>query len=413
MKIEGKPKHKIGIEEFMSITERFGFSKNALRRIRRAVSEKDLGRGPNLARWATAHPPKTKSDQFEALARRMFAVKHARGVSSGTGALHSAMAAVGVGPGTEVIVPAIGFLATSAVVVTLGGRPVFCDVDDSFQIDPTKIEPLITPHTVALAPTHWSGGVCNLAPILRIARQHNLKVIEDCAQAPGATYRGRYVGAIGDMGCFSISAYKIIGGGEGGMIVTNDRRLFERAAQFAECGGLWRLPGRFAPPRYQGELFCGSNYRMSELEAAVDVVQLRKLDGIFRRFHTNHIRIRSRLKSFAGIHPAKMNDPDGEVGYNLRLIPENFDLGRRIVEALRGEGISCGMRGPKAAPDWHLASEMFPLQAHAPSKGVCPVADDLYNRSICISIDQWWSAADCRNIAKGINRGVSAVCAGK
>src|SRR5262245_40833368 len=110
MKIEGKPKHKVGIEEFMSIAERFGFSKPALKRIRAAVRDSDLGPGPNLARWATAYPPKTKGDAFEAAARKKFGVAYARGVSSGTGALHSAMAAVGVGPGAEVIVPAIGFL---------------------------------------------------------------------------------------------------------------------------------------------------------------------------------------------------------------------------------------------------------------------------------------------------------------
>jgi len=407
MRIDGKAKPKIGIEEFMSLAERFGFSKEARRRIRAAVSRKDSGGVPNLARWATAFPPKTKGDEFEALARRKFGVNYARGTSSGTGALHSALAAVGIGPDTEVIVPAIGFLATSAVVVTLGGKPVFCDVDESFQIDPTRIEPLITPRTVAIAPTHWSGGVCHMAAILELARKHKLKVIEDCAQAPGAKYRGRYVGTLGDIGCFSISAYKIIGGGEGGMLITNDRRLFERAAQFAECGGLWRLPGRFAPPRYKGELFCGSNYRMSELEAAVDVVQLKKLDGIVRRYHTNHMRVRARLKPSSEVRLARMNDRDGEIGYSLRLIPRSFELGQRLMDALRVEGIPCGFRGPKASPDWHLASEMFPLREHMPFKGVCPVADDLYNRCVTISIDQWWTAGDCRRIASAINRAMA------
>ena len=411
MKFEGKPEPKIGIEEFMSIAERFGFSKKALKRIRASVCEKNLGKGPNLARWATAYPPKTKGDAFEALAKKKFSVKYARGVSSGTGALHSAMAAVGIGPGTEVIVPAVGFLATSAVVVTLGAKPVFCDIDDSFQMDPTKIEPLITPRTIAVAPTHWSGGIADLAPILAIARKHNLKVIEDCAQAPGGKYRGRYVGSIGDIGCFSISAYKIIGGGEGGMFITNDERLYDRAAQFAECGGLWRLPGRFAAPRYKGELFCGSNYRMSELEAAIDVVQLRKMDGIVRRFRTNYMRVRSQLKSFQGLCLEKVNDPAGHVGYSLRLIPESFELGSKIVEAFRAAEIGGWMRGTKAGPDWHLASEMFPLREHMPLKGVCPVADDIYNRAITISVNQWWTARDCRRLAEAINKVLSAKCA--
>jgi dTDP-4-amino-4,6-dideoxygalactose transaminase len=408
MKIEGKPKQKIGIEEFMSIAERFGFSKKALKRIRRSIREGDLGPGPNLARWATAYPRKTKSDEFEALARRKFGVKYARCVSSGTGALHSAMAAVGVGPGAEVIVPAVGFLATSAVVVTLGGKPVFCDIDESFQMDPTKIEPLITPRTVAIMPTHWSGGIANLSPILRIARKHNVKVIEDCAQAPGGEYRGRYVGAIGDIGCFSISAYKIIGGGEGGMFITNDERLYDRAAQFAECGGLWRWPRRFAPPRYKGELFCGSNYRMSELEAAIDVVQLKKMDGIVSRFRTNYMRVRNQLKPSRQVRLENVNDPKGHVGYSLRLIPESCELGARIVEAFQAAEIGGWMRGPKAGHDWHLASDMLPLREHMPHKGRCPVADDLYNRAITISINQWWTANDCRRLATAINKVLEA-----
>jgi 8-amino-3,8-dideoxy-alpha-D-manno-octulosonate transaminase len=293
--------------------------------------------------------------------------------------------------------------------VTLGGRPVFCDVDDSMEMDPKKIEPLITPRTVAIAPTHWNGNVCDLAPILRIARKHNLKVIEDCAQAPGAKYRGRYVGTLGDIGCFSISAYKIIGGGEGGMFITNNHRLFERAAQFAECGGLWRLPGRFEPPRYKGELFCGSNYRLSELEAAVNVVQLQKLDGIVRRYRTNHMRVRSRLKLPASVRLCKLNDPRGEVGYSMRMIPASFEQGERLAEAIRAEGVSCWMRGTKGRPDWHLASEMFPLRQHMPHKGACPVADDLYNRCLNLSINQWWTANDCRRVADAVNRGLSKV----
>jgi len=410
MKFEGKPRPKIGIEEFLSIAERFGFSQQGMKRLRAAVREADLGRGPNLARWAQAYPPKTKCDALERLARKKFGVKFARGVSSGTGALHSAMAAVGVGPGTEVIVPAIGFLATSAVVVTLGGKPVFYDIDDSFQIDPNKIEPLITPRTIAIAPTHWSGGIADLAPTLATARKHKLKVIEDCAQAPGGKYRGHYVGSIGDIGCFSISAYKIIGGSEGGMFVTNDQRLFERAAQFAECGGLWRWPGRFAPPRYKGELFCGSNYRMSELEAAIDVVQLKKLDRIVRRFRANYERVRRQLRSFRQVRLERLNESDGHVGYHLRIIPESFELSDQLVGTLNAAGIACGTRGPNAGPDWHLASDMFPLREHMPLKGVCPVADDLYNRAITVGIDQWWTPRDCRRVAEALNRALAEHC---
>jgi 8-amino-3,8-dideoxy-alpha-D-manno-octulosonate transaminase len=429
--MEGKPQPKIGIEEFMSIAERFGFTPDALERIHSAISIEDLGSGPNLAKYATAHPPQTKGAAFQALARELFGVQYALGVSSGTAALHCAMVAVGVGPGTEVIVPAIGFYATAATVVAAKGVPIFCDVDESLHMDPAKVEALITPRTVAVAPTHVMGSICDLEPILAIAKKHGLKVIEDCAQSPGGRYQGQLVGTWGDIGCFSISAYKIIGGGEGGLILTNDERLWERANQFSEAGGLWR-PDRFAPPRYEGELFNGTNYRMSELEAAVDVVQLEKLEGVVRRFHTVKMRILGQLQRYQEITPQKLNDPEGEVGYVLRFYPATFALGSQIVEALNAEGIRAGMHGEQPRPDWHIYADMFPITLRTGStpddrpfelpvyqerggraeynRGLCPVADDLFNRHISIGLNQWYSPADCDRIASGINKVLSAFC---
>ena len=213
--IEGRRRPKIGVAEFLAIARRFGFSPDTLVRLEAIVSDDELGRGPTLARYATAYPTPSAGEVFEQVARETFAVQYALGVSSGTAALHSALAAAGVGPGTEVILPAIGFFATAAAVVAARGVPVFCDVDESLHMDPAKIEARITPRTAALVPTCVMGGVPALEPILDVARRHELKVIEDCAQSPGAKYRGRHVGTWGDLGCFSISAYKIVGGGEG------------------------------------------------------------------------------------------------------------------------------------------------------------------------------------------------------
>jgi len=438
--VQGKKRPKIGIEEFLSVAERFGFSAEAMARIRSAISEEDLGAGPTLSRFATAQPPATKGEAFEKLAREILAVKYAMGVSSGTGALHAAMVAGGVGPGTEVILPAIGFFATAAAVVMAKGVPVFCDVDDSLGMDPTKIEPRITPRTVAVVPTCVMGSVPDMDPILAVAREHGLRVIEDCAQSPGAKYKGRYVGTLGDLGCFSISAYKIVGGGEGGLLVTDDERLFERACQLAECGGLMR-PDRFAPPRYEGELFCGTNYRLSELEAAVDVVQLAKMPELVRRYNAIKRSILRELKTCREIVPQKSNDPEGEAGYNIRFFPQSVELGRKIAAAMNAEGIGvghfiwpseCSIRGPDAPPDWHVYSHMLPITMKTDAtqsgcsfscpiyrekggraeyrRGDCPVADDLFDRNIMIWLDPCYSEDDCRNIAAGINKVLSAYC---
>ena len=429
-RIEGKGEAKIGIEEFMSVVDRFGVSDKAQRKIRGILKQEDWGAGPFLANYYSGLK-ETKVQAYEAIARRVFGVPHAIGTSSGTGALHAAFTAAGVGPGTEVICPAVGFVATALAVVLARGVPVFCDVDTSLAMDPSKIEALITRRTVAIAPTQVMGSVCDMGAIMKIARKHKLRVVEDCAQSCGARWHGRRVGTFGDLGCFSIAAYKIVGGGEGGLVLTKNKRLWERASQVVESGGLWR-PERFAPPRYDGELFCGANYRLSELEAAIDVVQLRRLDAMVNRFRAVKQKILRDLKTYEGIVPQKLNDPEGEVGYLLRFFPATVELAEKIAVALNAEGISCSTRGRKAGPDWHLYSYMYPLMArkgvagdNCPltcpvhqkrggraeyARGDCPVADDLFDRMVSVDLNQWYSVRDCRNVAAGINKVLSAYC---
>ncbi|MCD6415863.1 MAG: DegT/DnrJ/EryC1/StrS family aminotransferase [Planctomycetes bacterium] len=428
--IRGKGEPKIGVEEFMALAMRFGFSDAALRSIRATVEAESMGEGPFLANYYSGLD-ESCVEAFERTARETFGVNYAIGVNSGTGALHAAFVAAGVGPGKEVICPAIGFFATAMAVVQAKGVPIFCDVDESLSMDPDKIEDHITERTVALAPTEVMGSVCDMERIMRVARRHNLMVVEDVSQSCGAKFHGRYVGTFGDFGCISISAYKIVGAGEGGLVLTNEQRLWDRAQCLAEGGGLWR-PDRFAPPRYEGELFCGTNYRMSELEAAVDVVQLRKMDETVARFNTVKRDILRQLKTYREIVPQKLNDPEGEVGYGLRFYPETIELGQRIVEALKAEGVGCAMRGEDASPDWHQYSFMFPItllngptDVNCPyecpiyreaggdvhySRGDCPVADDLFDRVVTVFLNQWYTPEDRTAIATGINKVLDAYC---
>ncbi len=429
--IEGRGKPKIGVEEFMSIAERFGLSTKTRKTMRALLTADEIGEGPFLANYYSGLK-ESKVQAYERTARAVFGVKYAIGTSSGTGALHAAFVAVGVGPGTEVICPGIGFFATAVAVVMAKGVPVFCDVDESLSIDPAKIEPLITPRTVAVCPTSVMGSVCDMGAIMRVARKHKLAVVEDVAQSCGGRFKGRYAGTIGDIGCFSISAYKTVGGGEGGLVLTNTKRLWERAQNVVEAGGLWR-PERFGPPRYKGELYPGTNYRMSELEAAVDVVQFRKMEAMVKRFRAVKRRILERLKTYREIVPQKLNDPDGEVGYFLRFFPQTVRLAEKIVEALTAEGVQCSTRGRNARPDWHQYSFMFPVTLKgapteircpfecphyverggsvAYARGDCPVADDLFDRMVTVNLNQWLSARDCRNVADGINKVLAAYCA--
>ena len=428
--IEGRGKPKIGTDELMAVVERFGVSSATRRKIRALLKKEEPGDGPFLANYYS-DLRETKVQAYERTAREVFGVDYAIGTSSGTGALHAAFVAVGVGPGTEVICPAIGFIATAVAVVAARGVPIFCDVDESLAMDPTRIEALVTDRTRAIAPTCVMGSVPDMRAIMRVARKHKLKVVEDCAQSCGGKFRGRYVGTFGDAAGFSISAYKIVGGGEGGLMLTKKRRIWERASQLVECGGLWR-PERFAPPRYKDELFSGANYRMSELEAAVDVVQLRKVDATVNRFRKVRQRILERLKPFREIVPQKLNDPEGDVGYLLRFFPKSVKLAEKIAVALKAEGVSCSTRGKGARPDWHQYSFMYPITLRTGptsdncpfecphylarggsvryARGDCPVADDLFDRMVTVSLNQWLTAGDCRNIAKAINKVLAAYC---
>ncbi len=427
---EGRGKAKIGIDEFMSLSARFGISAPTRRKIRRLLQAEKLGDGPFLANYYSGLR-ESKVQAFERTAREIFGAKYAIGTSSGTGALHAAFVAVGVGPGSEVICPAIGFMATAAAVVMAKGVPVFCDVDESLSMDPSKIEDVITQRTVAIAPTCIMGSAPDMAAIMKVARRHKLKVVEDCAQSVGGQFKGRYLGTFGDAGCFSISAYKIVGGGEGGLLVTNKLRCWQRANQTIECGGLWR-PQRFALPRYEGELFCGTNYRMSELEAAVDVVQLRKMRATVQRFRKVKRRVLERLGTYREIVPQKLNDPDGEVGYLLRFFPQTVKLAERMTTALKAEGVSCSTRGRNGRPDWHHYYYMYPIVlrrgptsdncpfqcplylerggAASYARGDCPVADDLFDRMVTVHLNQWLTAQDCRNVARAMSKVLSAYC---
>lgn len=429
--IEGRGRPKIGKDEFMAVVERFGLPNEAVKRVRGVLSDEDFAAGPYLANYYS-NLKETRNQAFARVAREVFGVKYALPVSSGTAALHAAFVAAGVGPGKEVICSAIGFYATAAAVVMAKGVPVFCDVDTSLHMDPKKIAALINKRTACIAPTHVMGSVAKMDAIMKVARKHKVPVVEDCAQSCGGKVKGKYVGTWGDLGIFSISAYKIVGGGEGGMVVTNDEKLYDCACMLSEGGGLTR-PVRFGPERYPGELFVGTNYRLSELEAAIDVVQLKKMPALVKRFHNVKLRVLGQLKSFREITPQKLNDPDGEVGYVLRFFPESIELGHKIVAALNAEGVGCGMRGDAAPPDWHIYHHMFPLVLQQGAaggdscpfkceryqkaggkieykKGQCPVADDLFDRMISVGLNQWYSAADCRHIAAAINKVLGAYC---
>lgn len=288
--------------------------------------------------------------QFEAEFAAFTGCKHAVAVANGTVALELALEVLGIGPGDEVIVPSRTFIASASSVVMRGARPIFADVDrDSQNITAQTIERLITPRTRAIIAVHLAGWACDMDPILELANKRGLKVIEDCAQAHGASYRGRPVGSMGDANAFSFCQDKIITtGGEGGMFTTNDGELWSRASAFKDHGKRHHtlynrpyLPGN----RWPHESF-GTNWRLTEMQSAIGRLQLAKLMESVATRRSLATVLTSRFSQMPAL---RVTIPPANVGhsyykYYVFLRRECLREGwgqQRIINAINAEGVAC------------------------------------------------------------------------
>lgn len=286
--------------------------------------------------------------EFEAAFAKRMDAPHAQAVSSCTAALRVALAAMDVGPGDEVVIPCFTFVATAEAVIAAGADLVIVDVDESLNMDPAAFEAAITERTKVVVPVHMLGAPADLDPICAIAKKRGILVLEDAAQGCGGTYRGRPLGTIGDMGAYSFDAGKVIITGEGGMVTTRDRELFVRARAFHDHGHEYSTTvGRGA----EGAIGIGFNFRMTELQGAIGIVQLGKLDMILASQRANKARLKAQLTElpveFRAIRDA------GELGDCIVMYFENRDLAGRFVQGLKREGL-----GTKNVPDamrWHFA----------------------------------------------------------
>lgn len=258
-------------------------------------------------------------------------VKHAIGVNSGTDALVIALRALGIGPGDEVITTPFTFFATAEAISMVGATPVFVDIDPAtYNLDANLIEDAVTERTKAILPVHLYGQAADMDPIVEIARRHNLKVVEDVAQAMGGHYKGRPLGTIGDAGAFSFFPTKTLGGfGDGGLIVTNDDNVAEMARMLRTHG---------SKKKYYNEML-GYNSRLDEVQAAMLRIKLRRLDEANERRRAVASRYREMLAAVPGIELPHENTNSYHVyhQYTIRIKDRNRD---EVQHHLKEQGVS-------------------------------------------------------------------------
>ena len=345
--------------------------------------------------------------------------KHALAVTSGTGALITSLAAAGIGPGDEVAVPTYTWIATVSAVVILGAVPLFVDIDESLNMDPAALEATLTPHTRAVIPVHMRGAGADLQPMLEVARKRGLAVIEDAAQAVGGSYRGRRLGTLGQFGAYSLQYHKTITTGEGGIVVTDDARLYERAVRFHDQGSV-RMEELDETSAGSSPLIIGINFRMAELTAAVGLAQLKKMDGIIGEMRRHQRRIKAEIRGISGITPRKLSDPDGETAATLIFFAPTPEQAERFARALIAENIHASVpwwSGQHVYNHFDQIIERRLLSTQKCSwecpryqgsatlrKGQFPRTDSILKRAVHLDIHPLFTDRDVDDIIAGIRK---------
>ena len=371
-----------------------------------------------------------ETEAFEAEFAAFLGVNHVIAVNSGTGALHLSLTALGVGPGQEVIIPAYLWVTVAAAVVNLGAIPVLGDIDETFCLDPAAVEKAITPRTTGIIVVHMSGAPANITALVSLARRRGLFVLEDCAQCAGGSVGGRKVGTFGDMGIYSFQMNKNMTSGEGGAIVTNDARLYDRAFASHDTGYARDKKGRAIFDNMDLCLW-GRGYRMDELRAAILRVQLRKLPRIVSAMHSSKYKFREALSGYPRVRLRKIVDTEGDTGCFLIFSFETPAAAIEVNRALRAEGIVTYPQGmndvvmtsfglhlyynipslvnktsvDKRGTPWKLSENKASTTTY--NKGTCPVADSLFERSILLSVPSNLTPKDDEDILHAFHKVLS------
>ena len=359
-----------------------------------------------------------KVRDFERHFAKYMGAKYALGVTSGSAALTVALTVLDVGPGDEVICPAFTFVATYEAVLEVGAIPVMADIDDTLNLDPDDIPRKITPKTKGVIAVHMCGAGARIDKIVRIAKKHRLFVLEDNAQALGGSFKGKMLGTFGNMGTFSFDHYKVITAGEGGMVITNDEKLYHRAEWYHDHGHdhLSKISRAL-----DGRTILGFNYRMNELQGALGLAQMRKLNRVIAAQRKNKQTIKGFLRKVPGVGFRTIPDPAGDSATFLGFHLPTEVQARRFQKALQEEGIGTTLYKDNF---WHYVPnwEHFLAQSTANSKKhpfsdprnskikysrkAIPRAEDLLGRTLFMLINVRMPPAAMKKIRLAIENAV-------
>ena len=315
-------------------------------------------RSKRLFRYYGPNSGGSKVDEFEKTFSTYMGTSHAVAVTSGTAALVCGLAGLGVGPGDEVIVPAYTWITSAEAVIAVGAVPVLAEIDESLTLDVTDVEHKITTRTKAIMPVHMRGAPCRMDKIVDLAERHGLKVLEDAAQSAGGGFCGQQLGTIGDVGAFSFQFNKIITCGEGGMVIANDDEIFERIFMYHDIGATLskKIP--------EQKILNGLNYRMTELQGAIMLVQLRRLQGLLTDLRQRKATLKNAIKDVAarkGVRFRTINDPEGDTAISLVFFASTAERAVYVAKALRAEGTHASVIYEPSRIDYHVCAHWTPI----------------------------------------------------
>ncbi len=346
-----------------------------------------------------------KAKELEQEICSTFGVGYAQLVSSGTAALTTAMAALGVGAGDEIIMPTFTFVASFEAVLSVGAIPVLVDIDETLTLDPSAVEAAVTSRTKAVMPVHMCGSMAQMDELKAICDTHKLLLLEDACQAIGASYKGKSVGTIGDAGTFSFDFVKIITCAEGGAVITNNEEVYKKCDQYSDHGHDHAGKDRGADLHP----YLGYNYRISELHAAVGLAQVRRLKEFLEIQLRNHGILKNTLAKVEGLTFRKIPDPAGDAGSFLSFFLPTEDMAREAVKGFEAAGI--GGNFYYYDNNWHYVRKWHHLQngswmhrLHDDQKKqvmhyanqAFPASDAIISRNVSSAISLLWDEAQAQ-----------------